>query len=65
MLYMSRDYDGAIKAHKKALELQPDLNQARANLALAYATKGMFQEASVEFEELRSGDALLAARAEI
>ena len=65
MLYMSRDYDGAIKAHKKALELQPDLNQARANLALAYATKGMFQEASAEFEELRNGDALLAARTEI
>ena len=65
MLYMSRDYDGAIKAHKKALELQPDLSQARANLALAYATKGMFQEASAEFEELRNGDALLAAKAEI
>ena len=65
MLYMSRDYDGAIKAHKKALELQPDLNQARANLALAYATKGMFQEASVQFEELRSVDSLLAAKAEI
>jgi DNA-binding winged helix-turn-helix (wHTH) protein/TolB-like protein/lipoprotein NlpI len=65
MLYMSRDYDGAIKAHKKALELQPDLNQARANLALAYATKGMFQEASAEFAELRNGDALLAAKTEI
>lgn len=65
MLYMSRDYDGAIRANKKALELQPDLIAARANLAMAYATKGMFQEAAVEFGELKNGDALLAAKAEI
>ena len=65
MLYMSRDYDGAIQANKKALELQPDLIAARANLAMAYATKGMFEEAAVEFGELKNGDALLAAKAEI
>jgi DNA-binding winged helix-turn-helix (wHTH) protein/Flp pilus assembly protein TadD len=65
MLYMSRDYDGAIRANKKALELQPDLIAARANLAMAYATKGMFQEAAVEFGELKNGDTLLAAKAEI
>jgi tetratricopeptide (TPR) repeat protein len=38
---------------------------ARANLAMAYATKGMFQEAAAEFGELKNGDALLAAKAEI
>jgi DNA-binding winged helix-turn-helix (wHTH) protein/Flp pilus assembly protein TadD len=65
MLYMSRDYDGAIQANKKALELQPDLIAARANLAMAYATKGMFHEAAAEFVELKNGDALLAAKAEI
>ncbi|HEV7746116.1 MAG TPA: tetratricopeptide repeat protein [Pyrinomonadaceae bacterium] len=65
MLYMSRDYDGAILANKKALELQPDLIAARANLAMAYATKGMFREAAVEFGELKNGNALLAAKAEI
>ena len=65
MLYMSRDYDGAIGAYQKALELQPDSISARANLALAYATKGMFQAAEVEFEQIRNGDPLLAGRMEI
>lgn len=51
MLYMSRDYDGAIKFFKRALELQPDVPNARVHLGAAYVQKQMYDEALVEFDK--------------
>lgn len=62
MLYMSRDYDAAIKFYKRALELQPDVPNARMNLAEAYVRKQMFEEALAEFEKLRESSPFSSAR---
>ena len=49
------DYDGAIAAYREAIELQPDALQTHQNLAFAYFTKGMYEEAWPEHEwRLRS-----------
>jgi TolB-like protein/Tfp pilus assembly protein PilF len=45
VLFLLRDYDGVIRASRKALELRPDYDLASAQLAQAYAFKGMFNEA--------------------
>jgi DNA-binding winged helix-turn-helix (wHTH) protein/TolB-like protein/Tfp pilus assembly protein PilF len=51
MLYMSRDYDNAIKFFKRALELQADVPNGRVHLAATYIQKQMYDEALVEFEK--------------
>lgn len=62
MLYLSRDYEGAIKFYKRALELQPDVPNARVNLGAAYVQKQMFAEALAEFDKAAREDPKRAAQ---
>jgi len=50
LLYLSRDYDAAIKQYEKAFELDPNCLIARNWLALSYAQKGMHKEAIAELQ---------------
>jgi serine/threonine-protein kinase len=50
--YFAREYDQAIAATQKTLDLDPDFVQARWALGRAYVQKGMFKEA---IEELQRG----------
>ena len=65
VLLISRDYDGAISASQKSIEVQPDSGWAHANLVQAYAMKGMFHEALREVETMKGGDPVLFARTKI
>ncbi|HEV2707877.1 MAG TPA: winged helix-turn-helix domain-containing protein [Pyrinomonadaceae bacterium] len=60
MLRVARDYDGAIRYNRIALELQEDIMGARAGIAESYIHKGMPQEALAEIEKLGETDPLLA-----
>ena len=53
VLFILHDYDGVIAACRKALELKPDLAPAQANLARAYALKGMFNEALTTVDAIK------------
>jgi tetratricopeptide (TPR) repeat protein len=59
MLVMTRDYDGAIKFGRKAVELNPKLTVALNNLGEAYIHKGMYDEALEVFRQLSEDDPLL------
>lgn len=65
VLFLYRDYDGVISATRKALEIQPNGVWARANLAQAYAMKGMFDQALKEVEEIRATDEALFLRTKV
>lgn len=45
ILYFAREYDKAIEHCRETLELSPDFAQAYSVLSLAYAQKGMYEEA--------------------
>ncbi len=64
-LFLNRDYDGVIRACRKALELQPDRDYVRASLARAYALKGMFTEAFKEIDAIQKTKPFLAERTRI
>jgi serine/threonine-protein kinase len=52
--YLRRDYDQAIRKHRKTLELDQDFAIGRLRLAECYLQKGMFEEAIAEFQKVRS-----------
>jgi tetratricopeptide (TPR) repeat protein len=60
MLRMARDYDGAIRHNRRALELQADTIGAHSGIAESYVHKGMFAEAHAEIEKVRETDPLFA-----
>jgi tetratricopeptide (TPR) repeat protein len=60
MLRIARDYNGAIKYNRRALELQADVVGAHSGIAESYIHKGMFQEAHAEIERVRETDPRLA-----
>jgi tetratricopeptide (TPR) repeat protein len=60
ILAMSRDFDGAIRENKKAIELQPDLLAPQFNLAEAYILNRQFPEALEECKRIETTDPLLA-----
>ncbi len=49
----ARQYDQAIEELKRVLELEPNYDPARILLAASYSTKGMFNEALLEIQDLR------------
>ncbi len=51
LLYMGRDYDGAIIQLQKTLEIEPNYLLARRRLWQVYAIKGMYEESAAEFEK--------------
>jgi tetratricopeptide (TPR) repeat protein len=54
VLASARDYDSAIDAMLRTLELDPHFAPAHSSLGLTYAAKGMFEEALAQFERGRS-----------
>jgi len=51
VLYLCRQYDEAIKAGKKTLELDPNFSLTHQRLGLAYVQKKMYHEAIAEFQQ--------------
>jgi serine/threonine-protein kinase len=51
LLYMGRDYDGAITQLQKTLEIEPNYLLARRRLWQVYAIKGMYKESAAEFDK--------------
>ena len=49
--HWSRQYDVSIERQRKLLEMEPNFEQARWGLGLAYEGKGMIKEATTEFEK--------------
>ena len=47
-----KDYDEAIKAYRRAIELEPDYADAYYNLGLAYAGKGEYDRAIEAFNQV-------------
>jgi tetratricopeptide (TPR) repeat protein len=54
VLGLARDYDGAIDVLRHTLEIDPQFAANYSALGLAYAAKGMFEEALAQLERLRS-----------
>jgi tetratricopeptide (TPR) repeat protein len=54
VLYFGRQYDTAIEAGKKSLEIDAGLSLAHQRLGLAYLQKKMFREAIAEFQQAAS-----------
>ena len=64
ILYFAKQYDEAIERCKKAIELDPNFFAARRYAGLAYAQKGMYDEAIAEFQKavnLSGGSPLMKA----
>lgn len=63
-LFYARRYDDAIERFQEALEMDPDCGYIRFRLALAYAQKGMYEEAIAELQPMlgmsRDKDAVAA-----
>lgn len=51
-LYDARRFDAAIEQARKTLDVDPSFSRSRVDLGLAYAAKGMYQEAEAELEKL-------------
>ena len=47
----NRDFDGAIAAHKRTLEMDPGFALSHGHLGLAYAMQGRYDEADAEFDK--------------
>jgi TolB-like protein/Tfp pilus assembly protein PilF len=56
-----RRYDEAISHHQKTLDLFPDAFWIRAQLAWAYASKGMYPQALAEYNKIPDNDKTVAA----
>jgi tetratricopeptide (TPR) repeat protein len=54
ILYLARDFQGAIEQSWKALILEPKFAAAQHTLGLAYEQRGMMDEAITEFQNARS-----------
>ncbi len=54
ILYLARDFQGAIEQSWKALVLEPKFAAAQHTLGLAYEQTGMLDEAITEFQNARS-----------
>ena len=54
LLFLARDYDGAIDALEHALELDPGVAATCNTLGIAYAAKGMLEEALAQLEKSRT-----------
>lgn len=54
VFYESRDYDKAIAAFRKTLELNPGFAPAREILACAYATTGRKADALAELDQIKA-----------
>ena len=52
--FLARDYDGAIDAGLRALELDANTPITYSGLGQAYAVKGMLKEALAQFEKCRA-----------
>jgi TolB-like protein/Tfp pilus assembly protein PilF len=51
IFYTARQYDQAIRAFQKALELEPDMVEAHVGLGWVYEKKKMYREAIAELEK--------------
>lgn len=58
ILYMRRHYDEAVRYCRTALALEPSFAEALLLLGRCYQQKGMFKEASVQYEKAGSGAAV-------
>ena len=54
VLLLARDYDGAVAALRKTLELDANFAAAHSVLGCVYSRKRMYPEALAEFEKVRS-----------
>jgi tetratricopeptide (TPR) repeat protein len=54
VLALARDYEGAIDALLRILEMDPHFAPAHSALVLVYTAKGMFEEALARFERISS-----------
>ena len=59
-LYLAKQYDEAVKAFRKALEIQPDSAETLANLGVTLKTKGEMTEYEKTVQTLSLVDAKLA-----
>jgi TolB-like protein/Tfp pilus assembly protein PilF len=62
--HWARQYDLAVKCLRKALEIDPNFEQGRWGLGLAYEGKGLIEEAATEFQKavnLSGGNPVYAA----
>ena len=59
-LYLAKQYDEAVKAFRKALEIQPDYAETLANLGVTLKTKGEMTEYEKTVQRLSLVDAKLA-----
>lgn len=59
-LYLAKQYDEAVKAFRKALEIQPDSAETLANLGVTLKTKGEMTEYEKTVQRLSLVDAKLA-----
>src|SRR5207302_10551196 len=57
VFYESRNYDKAIAAFRKTLELNPGFAPARAVLACAYASMGRKEDALAELDQIKASAA--------
>ena len=53
ILYLARQYDQAITAYRKALELDPNFSTAHLRLGEAYTQQGRYEEALAELQQGR------------
>jgi tetratricopeptide (TPR) repeat protein len=56
ILYLARDYDGAVKQCQAALDMDPNYFRARMWLGCAYEQRGLYEKALAEYETARSLD---------
>jgi eukaryotic-like serine/threonine-protein kinase len=60
-----RRYDEAISRYQKTLDLYPDYAWVRAQLAWAYALKGMYPQALAEYGKIADRDKAVAAETQL
>jgi DNA-binding winged helix-turn-helix (wHTH) protein/tetratricopeptide (TPR) repeat protein len=56
ILYLARDYDGAVEQCRAALDMDPNYFRARMWLGCAYEQRGLYEKALAEYERARSLD---------
>jgi len=60
-----RRYDEAISRYQKTLDLYPNYSWVRAQLAWAYALKGMYPQALAEYDKIADRDKSVAAETQL
>jgi tetratricopeptide (TPR) repeat protein len=56
ILYLARDYDGAVKQCRATLDMDPNYFRARMWLGCAYEQRGLYEKALTEYETARALD---------